>query len=135
MVGLVAVGLPALYFGTTIFGYGCGDAEERLAGALSREAVLDAVPDGAGRRETYDSCDDDDTFVVVGARYGYTGPTAGVTAHYRRAAVAEGWRAATTPGCYTKAVGGTTAYLQVEDPADGVFHVEIVADRAASEWC
>ncbi|MFI6034153.1 hypothetical protein ACIBBD_08290 [Streptomyces sp. NPDC051315] len=132
--GAVFLGAPAVYFLTD---YGCGDAEDRLAGTLAGEAVLAAEPAGAGREETYRECDDDDLFVVVGARY-RAGSAArqDVLAHYRRAAVADGWRPGPVSGCFTKAVGGTTAYLELETPdADGRFHVEIVADRAGSEWC
>ncbi|MER5990549.1 hypothetical protein [Streptomyces viridosporus] len=38
-------------------------------------------------------------------------------------------------GCFTESMGGTTAYLGVEGPDDGLLHVEIVADRAGSQRC
>lgn len=92
---------------------------------------------GAGREESYRECDDDDLFVVVGARYrAGAAVREDVLGHYRRAAVADGWQPGAVSGCFTKAVGGTTAYLELEDPdADGRFPVEIVADRAGGEWC
>jgi hypothetical protein len=134
--GLVTLGPPAAYF---LFAYGCGEAEDRLAGALADEAVLEAAPGGARREETYRGCDDDDLFVGVGAQYQLAGSAAGspegVLAHYRQAALADGWQARATSGCFTKAVGGTTAYLQVESPVGGRFQVEITADREGSQWC
>ncbi|CAM5486316.1 hypothetical protein [Streptomyces aurantiogriseus] len=136
VAGVVTLGPPAVYFLT---GYGCGDAEDRLAGVLAGEGVLEAEPEWAEREESYRSCDDDDLFVVAGARYELAGSAAdssrSVLGHYRQAALADGWQAHSTAGCFTKAVGGTTAYLQVENPADGGFHVEIVAQRDGSQWC
>ncbi|MFJ4644683.1 hypothetical protein ACIP6Q_14175 [Streptomyces bobili] len=161
LLGSAALGVPAVYFVT---GYGCGDGEHRLARALSAEAVLEASPDGAGHVESYDECDDDDRFVVVGALYEYgtrgsasasasasastsaatsasdSASEEAVLAHYRRAALADGWTPATSadgtplPDCFTKPVGGTTAYFGVETPDRGRFHAEIVADRAGTEW-
>ncbi|MFE9623984.1 hypothetical protein [Streptomyces sp. NPDC006527] len=137
--GAVVVGAPALYFLTV---YGCGEAEDRLAGALATEKVLDTQPPGAEREESYRSCDDDDLFVTVGARYkaaesvAASAPAPGsVLSHYRRAASADGWQAAAVPGCFTKPVGGTTAYLSVEEPDGGRFHVEITAEPDGGEWC
>jgi len=135
---LVLVGLPALYFLTF---YGCGEEEDRLAEVMAGEAVLDAGPEGAGQGDFYRECDDDDRFVVAGVEYRYGGSRESALAHYWKAAQADGWRPRTTaggepvPGCFTKSVGGTTAYLGVEDPDDGVLQVGIVADRAGSEWC
>ncbi|MEU6676372.1 hypothetical protein [Streptomyces sp. NPDC046925] len=137
-LGLLLVGLPAACFLTS---YGCGEEEDRLAEALAGEAVLDSVPEGADREDRYRECDDDDRFVVVGTRYRHGDSADGVLRHYEAAASAAGWRPRaakggnTVPGCFTKPVGGTTAYLTVEGPDDGRLHVEIIADRAGSPWC
>ncbi|MGX1885453.1 hypothetical protein [Streptomyces sp. NPDC055287] len=138
--GLLLVGLPASYFLTV---YGCGEEEDRLAEVMAGAAVLDAAPEGTDGREKnhYRECDDDDRFVVVGKQYRYDRSSNFALGHYREAARADGWRPRTTaegetvPGCFTKAMGGTTAYLGVEGPEDGLLHVEIVADRAGSPWC
>ncbi|WP_225877166.1 hypothetical protein [Streptomyces resistomycificus] len=136
--GLLLTGLPALYFLTV---HGCGEGEDRLAEVLAGETVLDAAPEGATREDRFQECDDDDRFVVVGARYRYDGSSREALRHYREAARADGWRpralagGGTSPGCFTKSVGGTTAYLVVEGPDDRLLHVEIVADRANSQWC
>ncbi len=130
--GLLLAGLPALYFLTV---HGCGEEEDRLAEVMSGETVLDAAPEGAGRKDRYQECDDDDRFVVVGARYRYDGSSENALRYYGEAARADGWRPRTAPGCFTKPMGGTTAYLGVEGPDDGLLHVEIVADRAKSQWC
>ncbi|CAL9479679.1 hypothetical protein SUDANB58_03030 [Streptomyces sp. enrichment culture] len=136
--GLLLLGLPALYFLTV---YGCGEEEDRLAGVMAGERVLDAVPEGAGRGDRYRECDDDDRFVVVGTRYRYGGSPENASRHYAEAARAGGWRPRTTaggetvPGCFTKRVGGTTAYLDAGEPEGGFVQVEIVADRAGSRWC
>ncbi|GGW40184.1 hypothetical protein [Streptomyces griseoloalbus] len=62
--------------------------------------------------------------------------------HYGETARADGRRPqteagdATAPRCVAaKPVGGTTAYLGVEGPDDGLLHGEIVADHADSQWC
>lgn len=139
--GLVACGAPAVYFLTV---YGCGDAEDRLGAALADEAVLDAAPPkGAVREESYRGCDDDDLFVSAGSTYRSTASASGssspgsVLGHYRQAALAHGWRPhSAVSGCFTKEVGGTTAYLSVEEPQDGRYSVDITADRArSSDWC
>ncbi|MGW3678384.1 hypothetical protein [Streptomyces prasinus] len=138
VAGLLMVGLPAVYFLTT---YGCGGAEDRLAGAMAREAVLGTAPDGADRASRYQECDDDDRFVTAGTRYRYDGPPQAALLYYREAARADGWRPRTTDGdeaaplCFTKPVDGTTAYLSVGSPEEDVLDVEIIADRAESEWC
>lgn len=132
------VGLPAVYFLTT---YGCGGAEDRLAEAMTDETVLGTAPEGADRASRYQECDDDDRFVAVGTQYRYDGSTRTALRHYREAAQADGWRPRTTaggetvPGCFTKAVGGTTAYLTVEGPERGVLDVGIIGDHVESEWC
>ncbi|MGW1400494.1 hypothetical protein ACWCRF_17915 [Streptomyces sp. NPDC002405] len=136
--GLLVVGLPVLYFLTT---YGCGEDEDRLAGVMAGAAVLDTAPEGADAKDRYQGCDDDDRFVVVGTQYRYGGSAENALAHYGRAAGADGWRPMTTgrgetvSGCFTKSMGGTTAYLGIEGPDDGLLHVEITADRAGSQWC
>lgn len=137
--GLLSVALPAVYFLTA---YGCGRAEDRLAGVLAGEAVLDVAPGrGAERIETYSGCDDDDRFVTAGAVYRYDGPAQGVPGRYREAAQADGWRQQVTaaggpePGCFTKQLSGTTAYLFVEEVDGGVLTVEITADEQGSAWC
>ncbi|MFF3847220.1 hypothetical protein [Streptomyces sp. NPDC002328] len=137
--GLVACGAPAVYFLT---GYGCGDAEDRLGSALADEAVLVTAPAGAVREESYRTCDDDDLFVTAGSDYRLTAVSSGspsptdVLGHYRRAALADGWRAHSVPGCFTKEAGGTTAYLSVDEPRDGRYSVGVTADRArSSDWC
>ncbi len=138
VAGLLLAGLPALYFLTV---HGCGEEEGRLAGVMAGETVLDAAPEGADQRDRYQECDDDDRFVVVGARYRYHGSPEDVLRHYEEVARADGWRPRTAagdekaPGCFTKPMGGTTAYLGVEGPDDGLLHVEIVADHAKSQWC
>lgn len=138
VAGLLLTGLPALYFLTV---YGCGEEEDRLAGVMAGETVLDAAPEGAGREDRYQECDDDDRFVVVGARYRYDGSPENALRHYGEAARADGWRPRTAAGddtaasCFAKPMGGTTAYLDVEGPDDGLLHVEIVADHAKSQWC
>ncbi|MEU3144012.1 MULTISPECIES: hypothetical protein [unclassified Streptomyces] len=135
--GLLLVGLPSVYLLTA---YGCGEGEDRPAEALADETVLGTAPDGADRASRYQECDDD-RFVVVGTRYRYGGSPKTAVRHYREAAQADSWRPRTTdggetvPGCFTKSVDGTTAYLGVESPEKDVLHVEIVADRAESEWC
>ncbi|BFO21537.1 hypothetical protein SHKM778_79250 [Streptomyces sp. KM77-8] len=79
--------------------------------------------------------------MVVGTRYRYGGSPKSALAHYREAARTDGWRPGTTAegetvsGCFTRSMGGTTAYLEVEGPEGGLLHVEIVADRAGSQWC
>ncbi|MFD7699441.1 hypothetical protein [Streptomyces caelestis] len=136
--GLLLTGLPALYFLTV---HGCGEEEDRLAEVMAGETVLDAAPDGADGKDRYQECDDDDRFVVVGARYRYDGSPENVLRYYGETARADGWRPRagagddTAPGCFAKSVGGTTAYLDVTGPDDGLLHVEIVADRAQSQWC
>ncbi|WP_437017798.1 hypothetical protein [Streptomyces sp. enrichment culture] len=136
--GLLLSGLPALYF---LAVYGCGEEEDRLAEVMAGEKVLDAVPEGAGRKERYRECDDDDRFVVVGTRYRYGGSPGSTSRHYAQVARADGWRPRTTAGgetvsgCFTKRVGGTTAYLDAGEPDGGFVQVEIVADRANSPGC
>ncbi|GAB3179490.1 hypothetical protein GCM10027162_32060 [Streptomyces incanus] len=138
VAGLLLVGLPTVYFLTT---YGCGGAEDRLAEAMADEAVLGTAPEGADRASHDQECDDDDLFVTVGTQYRYDGSPKTALRHYREAARADGWRpratagGETVPGCFTKAVDGTTAYLTVEGPEEGVLHVDIIADHAESEWC
>ncbi|MEU4657347.1 hypothetical protein AB0G32_25990 [Streptomyces sp. NPDC023723] len=126
-----AVGEPAW---NLLFEYGCGDPEDRLGEALAADAVLAAGPAGAGTGRPYRSCDDDDLFVVAGASYRYPGTGASVRAHYRTAAPAQGWRPR-TDACYTKRIGGTTAYLTLEEPAGRELAVEIIADRDGGAWC
>lgn len=143
--GLVLAGLPAVYFLTA---YGCGGDEDRIAEVMAGEAVLDSAPQGAEEDERYRSCDEDDLFVVVGARYRYDGPAESFLRHYREAAPADGWRPRTTagsgdgaaPGCFSKSVAGTTAYLIIVDGDagvrdDGHLYVEIVADHEGSSHC
>ncbi|MFJ4617614.1 hypothetical protein [Streptomyces sp. NPDC088812] len=132
--GALYLGRPALYFLTE---YGCGDAEDRLSEALADEEILATEPPaGAEREESYRSCDDDDLFVAVGARYETAAAGSGdVVGHYRRAALTDGWQAASVAGCLTKRVGRTTAYLELENPGGGSYHVQIVADREGSPWC
>ncbi|WP_405999594.1 hypothetical protein [Streptomyces sp. NBC_00829] len=136
--GLLLVGLPALYFLTA---YGCGEKEDRLAEVLARAAVLDAAPEGADPEDHYRECGDDDRFVVVGRRYQYRGSPESALGHYRKAAATDGWRplppaeGETVSGCFTKSMGDTTAYLDVDSPGDGLLSVEIVADHAGSQWC
>ncbi|WP_232839097.1 hypothetical protein [Streptomyces triticisoli] len=136
--GLLLVGLPALYFLTV---YGCGEDEDRLAEVMAGAAVLDTAPEGADPEDRYRGCDDDDRFVVVGTQYRYDGSSKNALAHYRRAARADGWRPRTTAegetvsGCFTKSMGGTTAYLSIDGPDDGLLEVGIVADHAGSQWC
>lgn len=138
VAGLLLVGLPAVYF---LAVYGCGEEEDRLAAAMAGEAVLGAAPEGADRASRYQGCDDDDLFVTAGTQYRYAGSPKAALRHYREAARADSWRPRTTadgeevPECFTKPVGGTTAYLYLKSPAKGVLHMEIVADRAQSEWC
>lgn len=127
----VAVGSPVAYF---LFEHGCRAEEESLGEALAAESVLDAPPEGAGERESYQECDDDDLFVVAGKSYAYGGSRNGALAHYRDAARAAGWRGH-AEDCFTRRIDGTTAYLTVEGPADGTLHVEIIADREGSRWC
>ncbi|MFF3939205.1 hypothetical protein [Streptomyces phaeofaciens] len=129
--GLLVVGWPVVSF---LASYGCGDREDRLAEVVAGEAVLGDGLKGATAEESYRECDDDDRFVVVGARYRYGGSVDSVLEHYGRAARDEGW-AASGSGCFAKDLGGTTAYLTVEGPDDGRFHVEIVADAEGSPWC
>jgi hypothetical protein len=135
--GLLLTGLPALYFLTV---YGCGEEEDRLADVMAGETVLDAAPEGAGQKDRYQDCDDDRS-VVVGTRYRYDGASGQALRHYGEAARADGWRprtaagGETAPSCFAKSVGGTTAYLEVEGPDNGLLHVEIVADHAKSQWC
>ncbi|MFD3505347.1 hypothetical protein ACFWWT_44900 [Streptomyces sp. NPDC058676] len=136
--GLLLVGLPGLYFVTM---YGCGEREDRLAEVMAGAAVLDMAPEGAEPEGRYRDCDDDDRFVAVGTRYRYGASAQSALGHYEKAARADGWRPATTAkggttaGCYTKPMGGTTAYLGVQGPDEGLLHVEIVADSAGSQWC
>ncbi|PWJ07582.1 hypothetical protein DKG34_08985 [Streptomyces sp. NWU49] len=90
--------------------------------------------------DRYRDCGDD-RFVAVGTRYRYGGSPKNALAHCREAAGADGWRPSTTAegetvsGCFTESMGGTTAYLSVEGPDDGLLHVEIVADCAGSQRC
>ncbi|WP_245685519.1 hypothetical protein [Streptomyces yerevanensis] len=127
----VVVGSPLGYF---LFEYGCRAEEDRLGEVLAGESVLGARPEGAGEGEPYQGCDDDDLFVVAGTSYAYGEPRESVLAHYRKAALAEGWRVR-TKDCFAKRIDGTTAYLTVEGPTDGSLQVEIVADRDDSDWC
>lgn len=132
------MGLPAVYFLTA---YGCGEEEDRLAAAMAGEPVLGTAPEGADRASRYQECDDDDRFVTVGTQHQYAGSPKTALRHYREAAQADSWRPRTTadgepvPGCFTKAVDGTTAYLTVEGPEKGVLDVGIIGDHAESEWC
>lgn len=136
--GTLVMGLPALSF---VAGYGCGEGEDRLAEVMALEAVLGTAPEGAAQEDHYQECDNDDRFVVVGRRYQYDGSPKDALRHYGEAAQADSWRPRTTtggrtvPGCFTKAMGDTTAYLGVESTDDGLLHVEIVADHAESPWC
>ncbi|MFC5953612.1 hypothetical protein ACFP51_03625 [Streptomyces pratens] len=138
VAGLLLVGLPAVYF---LAVYGCGEEEDRLAAAMADEPVLGTAPEGADRASRYQECDDDSLFVSVGAQYRYAGSPKTALRHYREAAQADSWRPHTTadgepvPGCFTKAVGGTTAYLTVKGPGKGVLEVGIIGDHEKSEWC
>ncbi|MEV0226915.1 hypothetical protein [Streptomyces sp. NPDC050704] len=135
---VVTVGIPAGYF---LVVYGCGEKEDRLAAAIAGDPVLDAGPAGAGQGRPYKGCDDDDLWVYAGNSYSYGGSRESALVHYRDAAQANGWRprdsasAASGSDCFTKRIGGTTAYLDVEDAGDGSVLVEIVADRTGSDWC
>ncbi|MFF8957921.1 hypothetical protein [Streptomyces sp. NPDC014894] len=136
---LLVVALPAGYF---LVSYGCGDREDRLAAALAGDPVLDAVPDGAGKREEYRSCDDDDLFVSVGESFSYGDSRAVVLGHYREAARANGWRPHTSsggkpvPDCFTKRLDGTTAYFDVTVADGGPVELSITADHQdADSWC
>lgn len=128
-VGATLVVSPAGY---VLFEYGCGDSEEDLGEALAADAVLDVAPDGAGEKESYESCDDDDLFVVAGHSYTYDGTHEAALAHYREAAQAGGWRQR-EGDCFSKEIDGTDAYLTVDGPADGSLAVEIVAARESLE--
>ncbi|MEE1757008.1 hypothetical protein [Streptomyces sp. SP18CS02] len=140
--GLVAVavamfGVPVGYF---VFVYGCGKQEDRLAETIAGDPVLADGPAGAGEGTPYQGCDDDDLFVYAGKDYPYGASRQGALAHYQESARAHGWRPRTAPGeapadCFTKRIGGTTAYLTLEGPDDGALRMEIVADRADSDWC
>lgn len=129
--GYVAVGSPA---GNPLFGYGCGDAEERLGEVLAGESVLEVPPDGSRNGESYQECDDDDLFVVAGRSYAYDGSPQSALQHYRDRASAQGWRAV-AGDCFTKPVGDTTGYLTVWGPDEGTLQVEITADREDGRWC
>ncbi|MES5824404.1 hypothetical protein [Streptomyces sp. RG80] len=126
-----SVGSSAGYFP---FGYGCGDAEERLGEALAKESVLDVPPSSAGAGESYRSCDDDDLFVVAGRSYAYEGSRESALRHYLDVGSTRGWRTA-AGDCLAKRIDGTTAYLTVWGPEKGTLDVEITADRAGSRWC
>lgn len=136
--GLLLAALPAVYFLTV---YGCGGTEDRLAGVLAGEAVLDLAPGpGAERVETYSGCDDDDLSVTAGVLYRYGGSAQGALDRYREAAQADGWRqrsaaGAPVPGCIAKRLDGTTAYFSVEEADGGLLAVGITADRQGSPWC
>ncbi len=144
LAGLVAVpvvmlvGVPAGYF---LFVYGCGEQEDRLAETMAGDPVLDAGPAGAGKGVPYKGCDDDDLFVSVGREYKHGASLRSTLVHYREAAQANGWRPSGARGddsvsdCFTKRMGGTTAYLTVNGPDNGTVRVEIIADRAGSDWC
>jgi hypothetical protein len=127
----VAVGAPLGYF---LFEYGCGAEEDRFGEVLAGESVLGARPKGAGEGEPYQGCDDDDLFVVAGTSYAYGGPRESVLAHYREAALAEGWQVR-AEDCFAKRIDGTTAYLTVEGPTGGSLQIEIIVDRDDSHWC
>ncbi|SCF92294.1 hypothetical protein GA0115259_104884 [Streptomyces sp. MnatMP-M17] len=144
VAGLIAVpmvmfvGEPIRYF---LFTYGCREEEDRLAEALAGDPVLDAPPTGAGKAETYKGCDDDDLFVWVGTEFPYDASRQSVLVHYRETARANGWQPQATDAdgrpsdCFTKRIGGTTAYLSVYGPDNGKAGVGITADQAGSEWC
>ncbi|MER6188068.1 hypothetical protein [Streptomyces sp. NPDC001652] len=129
--GYVVVGSSA---GDLLFGYGCGDAEERLGEVLAAESVLEVPPDGSRGGESYQECDDDDRFVVAGRSYAYEGSPQSAIQHYRDRASAQGWRAV-AGDCFAKSVGDTTGYLTVWGPDEGTLQVEITADREDSRWC
>ncbi|MGW0842119.1 hypothetical protein ACWD26_18475 [Streptomyces sp. NPDC002787] len=132
VMALMAAGSPVGYF---LFVYGCGQEEERFGDVLAGDPVLDDSVVGARAEESYQECDDDDLFVVVGKRYRHDGDRKGVLVRYRDAAQAHGWRYRTSD-CFTKSIDGAVASLMLDAPADGSVYVEIVSARGDSEpWC
>ena len=138
VVALVGVGTPVGYF---LFVYGCGQKEDRLMEALEQDLVLDGGPAGAGGSEPYKGCDDDDLWVYAGSNHPYEGTKQTALTHFREAARKNGWQpygdsgTGSGPDCFTKSIGGTTAYFTVEGPSDGVVTAEIIADHAGTDWC
>ncbi len=134
----IFVGEPVRYF---LFSYGCGEAEDRLSEAIARDPVLDTLPAGAGEGERYEECDDDDLFVSVGTEFPYDASRRSVLVHYRETARANGWQPLPTgtdgspPDCFSKRIGGTTAFLSVYGPDNGMASVGITADHSGSNWC
>ncbi|MYV52529.1 hypothetical protein GT042_08450 [Streptomyces sp. SID3212] len=108
---------------------------------MAGDPVLGATPAAAEKGEPYRGCDDDDLFVYAGTDYRYGGTRQSVLDHYRESAQANGWRSRPVRGdesvsdCFTKRIGGTTAYLTVQGPENGTVQAEIVADHARSDWC
>ncbi|MFG3440976.1 hypothetical protein ACGF0J_27310 [Nonomuraea sp. NPDC047897] len=132
-VALVAAALVAGGLGWTVAGppaaSGCDTAEEELVPVLAAEPVLAAHLTGAVERSRHGGCLADDPFPYAGRFYESGGDYA---AFYARAAVQEGWRPFTAAQrtCYTKIVGGVTAFLSVAaHEVDGVrgYGIDIAA--------
>ncbi|WP_101785856.1 hypothetical protein [Nonomuraea indica] len=110
-VALVAGGLARTVVGQ-VTGSGCVAAEKALVPVLAAEPILAAHPAGAVQRARHSGCFRDDPFPYAGRLYEFGGD---FTAYYARAAAREGWRPFTAAEgtCYTKTVGGATAFLSV----------------------
>ncbi|MGW7483588.1 hypothetical protein ACWGH8_33960 [Nonomuraea muscovyensis] len=135
VVALVAVALVASGLGWTAIGSvtasGCRAAEQDLVPVLAAEPILAAHPAGAVQRARHGGCFPDDPFPYASRFYESGGD---FTAFYARAAVQEGWRPFTAAEgvCYTKAIGGATAFLSVAaHEAGGVrgYDIGIAATR------
>ncbi|MER6911311.1 hypothetical protein ABT354_06535 [Streptomyces sp. NPDC000594] len=138
---VVALAVPMVYFATPsvafLLSYGCGDREDDLGKVLAAEKVLESVPPGATRPNSFRECDDDDLVVGAGTEYRYDGKVADALAHFRKAAPDLGWKRAGGESCYTKQLDGTTAYLDVYRLDKGRVTASIAASHEFPDesWC
>jgi hypothetical protein len=149
ILGVLALGLGSGFSG-------CSAADERPIPTLERLSILRQAPDDAQFRRLNSGCDGDDQFAFAEADYFYDGDRAVAVAFYKKTAAADGWKLKTentNPSvrpdelaidtdslCFTKDLGGYTAYLSLAFQRDIPIDAPDTNDywwgvRANGMWC
>ncbi|MFG2823640.1 hypothetical protein ACGFX4_29965 [Kitasatospora sp. NPDC048365] len=134
--------------------YGCTSADAALQDPLAAQVRTLGTPQGAQvDGESSTGCDEDDRFAYAGQSYAEPTRRADVVAHYRAAAVRNGWLAAPPEPdeptwrhdptgeriglCFTKQIDGVTSHLAVSWAFEGEqgYTVEARASRTGGSWC
>ncbi|MER8188179.1 hypothetical protein [Kitasatospora sp. NPDC094015] len=73
---------------------GCSLRDANLSGDLEEDPILNAaaLPGSTRVGDPYSGCDEDDGFAYAGRGYDHPGNRADLVAHYRAAAVENGWQ-------------------------------------------